>query len=1072
MFSEFQARSAFSFLQGASQPEELVHRAAQLGYRSLAVTDTGGFYGSARAHAAAQECGIRAVVGSSISLPDASRPLGNPPTLPVLCATHTGYQNLSAHFTNTHLDGSPPLLDLPRDQAQEMATGLLALTGDDSSTLVHHISRRNHKAAREHLEKIADIFGCDRTYVQLTRHHRRMDAAITKSLVELADTLGLPYLASNSPLHAARPDKLIADAFSCLHHKCTLDNAGDRLEGNHERHLKSPQLMRELFADLPLAVDNTLRLDDEIDFTLQNLGYKFPTFLGQGDAGFAEEHALLVELTHRGAVSRYGPVLPKKVAAQIKKELALIEQLRFSGYFLIVHDIMAYATSQGILCQGRGSAANSVVCFCLDITKVDPIACGLLFERFLSENRKSWPDIDIDFPSGDRREMVIQYVYEKYGRRGAAMTANVITYRPRSAFREMSKVLGFADDVAARFSQLCSTPRSDDPREDALNRQHEIAPMDVLYGQPIADVEGLFDKCGVPGSHPRRKALLHLYRNLQGVPRHLGQHSGGMVICDHGLDKVVPLQPASMPNRTVLQWDKDDCEDLGIIKIDLLGLGMLAAMQDAIEICDQRGRPVDLAQIPKDDPATFDLMCRADTVGTFQVESRAQMNTLPILRPEKFYDVAVEVAIIRPGPIVGELTHPFLNRRQGFEEVSYMHPLFEPILERTLGVPLFQEQVLQMAMVIADFSGTEADELRRAMSFRRTDERMRRITAKLREGMQRKGVEESVQEQVIHAIGSFALYGFPESHAISFALIAYASCYLKVHHPAEFYVGLLNNQPMGFYSPATLLRDARDRGIRARPVSVVDSEDICTVIDDHHIRLGLQRIKGLRADTIFLILDQRSVAAFTSLADFRQRCPMSARELRLLAQAGALNPLEPDLHRRGALWNVEKPLQLELFQRSTEARPKSTPPALKSMSPWQRMAADYATQSHTTGPHPMVLLRRQGLGDSPLLHDAKGLEKLPHQSPVEICGQVIVRQRPGTAKGHMFISLEDETGIANIFVPRDVFKTYHQTINTESFLRIHGHTQHGEGGSISVYTNHIEPLVSGVTLPTTSHDFH
>ena len=1085
MFIEHLTHSAFSFLRGGSHPEALAHRVAQLNQPAFTLPDHNGFYGSARAHTAAQALGLRAHVGTTLELsephPEFS-PHPNPFTLACICPNLPAYQNLSRLLTDHHL--SHTLLREDLDLSRERIAELIALTGQPGTPLHQHLLAGKNKAAQAHLERLLDLFGKDHLYLSLTRHLTRSDKLLDNCLRELADRYHLPLLVTNAPLHATKQDKLIADVFTCLRHHTTLDQAGTLLGPNSERHLKSSAEMAALFPDHPQALAETVRLHERLDFTLENLGYRFPSLHPEHREDPDAAHALLTQLSYQGIPHRYGKNPSKKVTAQLEQELALIRQLRFSGYFLIVHDIISFANSQNILCQGRGSAANSVVCYLLGLTAVDPIGGGLLFERFLSENRKSWPDIDIDFPSGDRRESVIQYVFEKYGRRGAAMTANVITYRPRSAFREVSKVLGFSEETANRFSDIHAAPRASNPAEEVPDGSYKEKPRNHEF---IAET-------GIPESHPRFKALGYLFDQFLSLPRHLGQHSGGIIICDDGLDHVVPIQPAAMPNRTIVQWDKDDCEDLGIVKIDLLGLGMLAAMEDAIRLCEQRGKPVDIAQIPKDDAATYDLMCRADTIGTFQVESRAQMNTLPILKPRCFYDVAVEVAIIRPGPIVGELAHPYLNRRQGFEKVDYIHPIFEPVLKRTLGVPLFQEQVLRMAMLIADFTGTEADELRRAMAYKRSDDKMKTVTDKLRRNMTAKGITEEVQEKVIHSIGSFALYGFPESHAISFGLIAYSSCWLKVHHPAEFYTGLINNQPMGFYNVNTLLQDAKRHGIRILPVCVLASDYLTTITPtpkdrerphsphpnrhnkstssplpshlsdeklktkngktkeepafEHHpldsekpnvqklknqsklsntnlpsttslnedkltysskknsallrdlrasavnnktpsaqprpsfissspipkksnpvlcelcallfkttqprpsfssfppvqknptqsnsanlsvlrdsalkneppenlpkdsLRLGLHSLKGLSQGTADRILTERQNHPFTSLADFLQRARPNKKERRLLAENGALNNLPDVQHRRHALWQVERPLQLELF---------------------------------------------------------------------------------------------------------------------------------------------------------------
>ncbi|MGJ8694883.1 MAG: DNA polymerase III subunit alpha [Verrucomicrobiaceae bacterium] len=1051
---ELLAKSSFSFLHGASSPEALVTRAAELGHKVIAIPDHLGFYGSARAHHTAKKLGIRAIVGATLTH---WTPTGGPTysQLPLLVHNRPGYQTLSRLLTTHHCAPEESLSD------SLFNCGLHAILTPESLPC---LTRKNLFQAATSLQR---IFGPGNVSIALFQHHRRGEQHVNNLLRDLGEHLKIPLLATNAPLYAHRRDRLLTDAFTCLREHSTLDDAGRSLEKNAERFLKSPTAIHKLFTGYSHSVKNAYDLAERCEFGLENLGYKFPSYREKDTHRLftsAEECELLRTTTSEGLKSR-GFLKRKKHTQQIENELQMISKLGFSGYFLIVWDLVQFARSQGILCQGRGSAANSLVCYALGITNVDPVAGGLLFERFLSENRRSWPDIDIDFPSGDRRESVIQYVYRKHAPRGAAMTANVITYRPRSAFREMSKVLGFPESIANRFSDLCSSPKVHD--DSNVNNSAELSMSNYYPRDRVMELADTIERSGVPSSHPRFEPLLYLYHSILHSPRHLGQHSGGMIICDGGLDHIVPLQPATMPGRTVVQWDKDDCEELGIVKVDLLGLGMLAAMEDAIHLCERRGRPVDLAQIPKDDPATYDLLCRADTVGTFQVESRAQMATLPIMQPKCFYDVAVEVAIIRPGPIVGDLVHPYLNRRTGREPIDYIHPLFEPILKRTLGVPLFQEQVLRMAMEIADFTGTEADELRRAMTFKRSDERMQLVTEKLRARMTEKNVASEVQEKVIHSIGSFALYGFPESHAISFALIAYASCWMKVHRAPEFYCGLINNQPMGFYSVNTLIQDARRHGVRSKPVCVIYSQEETSVINDHTLRLGLHRIKGLQQGTIEQLLHQRALQQFSSLPDFLHRVKPNKKERRLLAAAGALNELPEVTHRRDALWRAERLPQDDLF---ASLEPPHEPEVLAMMTPAERLHTDIAIQGHSVGPHPMRLWRKDhGQGFS---HSAD-LQRLHHGTPVTIAGLVICRQRPGTAKGHCFISLEDEYGIANLFVPRKTFHAYRLTITTESFLMIQGHVQISEGKQPTIYSTHLAPLDQAPTsLSSGSHDFH
>lgn len=858
-------------------------------------------------------------------------------------------------------------------------------------------------------------------------------------LFSLAEASGLPPLATNGVLHAVREERAVLDVFTCAREHTHLDAAGRLLALNDERHLKPARMMQRLFADHPEAVANTVRLAERLEFTLENLGYEFPRYQGMQEE---EMNAFLRKMTMAGARARYSH-LSRRVLDQINRELALITKLGFSGYFLIVWDIVNYCSEQGILVQGRGSAANSVVCYALAITACDPIACNLLFERFLSEGRTSWPDIDLDLPSGERREQVIQEVYNRYGRHGAAMTANVITFRGRSAMREIGKALHFPNDVLDRFSKLFG--HGDFPHTlelDAQLRQAGIAP-----------------------DHPRTIAALELYQKIYGMPRHLGQHSGGMIICQGTLDTVMPLENASMPGRVVAQWDKDDCEDLGIIKVDLLGLGMMAALQDSLELCAARGRPVDFATIPKDDPATYDMLCRADTIGTFQVESRAQMATLPRLRPRVFYDIVVEVAIIRPGPIQGDMLHPYLARRQGREEVTYFDNRLQPVLERTLGVPLFQEQLLKMAMVMADFSGSEAEELRRALSFHRSLEKMNKVCVKLRAGMERNGVKPEVIEQVTAAVQSFAVYGFPESHAISFALIAYASCWMKMHRAPEFYAGLLNNQPMGFYSAATLVMDAKRHGVFVRAVNVGESEWFATVGKDDSLRLGFCQVRGLNRADGERIVAERARQPFASLADFQLRCMLPKAAERALAKLGALNGLAG--HRREAQWRVEVPREPDdLFARAESAAPLP----LQPMSPMERTSADYGVTGLTTGPHPMAQIRERATNELGIWTAAE-LEQASTGTRVRIGGQVICRQRPGTAKGFVFISVEDETGTANAIVTPQIFERHRLLISEESFLIIEGVVQNVDR-VIHVKAQRILPLMYGELMVPGSHDFH
>jgi len=1027
-FIELHARSAFSFLRGSSSPEDLMRRAADLGMKELAITDRDGFYGSGRANHVADELNTRALVGTELTMEDES-------VIPLLVKTRTGYQNLCQLLTRAKLRTTKGQSRVLWSELPEFAEGVVALTGDEEGPVRRALQHKGN--ASEALGRMKDIFGSENVYVELQRHRIRGETLVNRQLVDLARLHRLQLLASNGVCHAEPAGRLLLDAFTSLRHHTHLDAAGLVLAVNSQRHLKSNAEMRALFADLPEAVENTEKLAERLEYTLKDLGYEFPSL--PVPAGH-DQDSYLRERSYAGAHHRYGKKLKHAVRKQLNHELKLIKTLCFSGYFLIVWDLVNYARANGIMVQGRGSAANSAVCYCLGITAADPIGGKLLFERFLSEGQTSWPDIDLDLPSGELREQVIQEVYRRFAPHGAAMTANVITYRGKSAMREMGKVLNLPEDVVARFSELYAN--GDFP--------HTMKVKDQLR------------QAGMPTDHPRLASLIRLYSQAYSLPRHLGQHSGGMVLCSKGLDKIVPLEPASMPGRVVVQWDKDDCEDLGIIKVDLLGLGMMAVMQDTMKLCeDRRKEKLELYEIPLDDAPTFAMMQKADTIGVFQIESRAQMATLPRMKPKCFYDVVIEVAIIRPGPIVGNLVHPYIKRRSGREPVEYIHKDLEDILERTLGVPLFQEQILSMAMKIAGFTGSEAAELRRALSFHRSQERMHKVMEKLRTAMDLRHVAEDVQEKIMHSLQSFALYGFPESHAISFAILAYGSAWLKVHRAAEFYASLLNNQPMGFYSSATLIQDAKQHGLRIKPVCIVASEINCIVLDDHTMRLGFKQIRGLSRTSQETIMAERGRMMWQSLDDFLLRCRLDKRERRLLAESGALNAL--GLHRRSALWEVEEARPADdLF--SLAARAQDSP--LLPMSPAERLRADYHTQQLTVGRHPMSLYR----GQLPLATTARDLATRQNGQSVTIAGLVICRQRPGTAKGHMFISIEDETGIANAFVPSDTFEANRLVITQETFLLIKGTLQIVED-VVSIYAWHIEGLPFDAMLGAESHDF-
>ena len=1165
MYVELHARSAFSFLEGASLPENLIAACASLNMPAMAMLDRNGVYGSPRFHMAATKAKLKAHIGAEVTCesfsPQSHR--GTEKTtnlrhgftrintdqannnqnfsvplclrgdfrLPLLVASREGYQNLCRLITKMKLRAAKEEGAACEDELREHAAGLICLTGGEEGPLAHALENGGLEAALECVKRLVQIFGQNNVYVELQRHFHRGQEARNRAAIEIARSLHLPLLATNGVCYATARERELCDVFTAIRNHRTLATSGRLLARNSERYLKSPQEMQAIFADLPEAIANTVELTSRLEFTLKDLGYEFPKYpVPEGET----MNSFLRQRTQEGFQNRYGraaPELQDCARLQIEKELKLIEKLELAGYFLIVWDLVRYCREQHILMQGRGSAANSAVCYSLGITAVDAVGMGLLFERFLSEERGEWPDIDLDLPSGDQRERVIQYLYKRYGERGAAMTANVITYRSRMASREMGKALGFDPETLDKVSAAVSNWEYRD-ENDTFDHRFRDAGLDL--------------------SHPRLRKYFELCVAVQDLPRHLGQHSGGMVICQGQLDSVVPLEPASMPGRVVVQWDKEDCADLGIIKVDLLGLGMMAVLEESLKLIREHYQEqVELAHLPADDPTVYSTLQKADTIGMFQIESRAQMSCLPRLQPKRFYDIVVQVAIIRPGPIVGQMVNPYLQRRQGREAVTYAHPSLEPVLARTLGVPLFQEQLLRIAMVAAGFSGGEAEELRRAMGFKRSQARMKEIEAKLRRGMTEKGIAQQAQEQIILSITSFALYGFPESHAASFALIAYASAFLKCHYLAAFTAALLNNQPMGFYRPATIVKDAQRHGLKVLPIDVMKSEWSCTLeavssfefqvssgnqkqiprvarndngemdskletgnycpenstpvvgsqlpVLSPVLRLGLRYTKGLREEAGQALVQQRNLASFSSIRDLVHRVPeLRKDELNTLAEIGALNSignlpqrhrgaekskkriidqesentsvspcLRGELHRRDALWQVERAVRNSGPLLDGLAEPDSQSP-LQPMNAEERLVADFRGTGMTVGPHPMAYHRERmnALG----VYKASDLGRVPNGQRLRVGGCVIARQRPGTAKGFVFLSLEDETGVANAIIHPDLFQKNRLLVGSEQFLMVEGILQN-QDNVISVKAERVFPL-SITRAPTLSHDFH
>jgi error-prone DNA polymerase len=1087
-YFELHANSAFSFLEGACLPEALVDRAIELGMPALALMDRNGLYGAARFHAFAKKQGLTARIGAEIAVSDfcvadAAKPLemlrppkwqphrfkSEPVRIPLLCATQVGYRNLSQMITRfkmrepTKAEGTAKLADL-----DEFAPGLIALTGGAEGPLAAALVAGGEEAGRSVVRRMVQAFGPGNVYVELQRHGERLEELRNQAAVRIAESLRLPLLATNGVKYARGEDREILDVFTCIRNGVGLEQAGRLLTVNGQRGLRSAATMGRVFSDLPEAIENTVHLAERLEFSLDNAGYEFPRYeVGENDS----MDSFLRKRVFEGVERRYGAKgdrdLYERAKVQVERELKLIAKLKFSGYFLIVWDIIEFCRHNDILVQGRGSAANSAVCYALGITAVDPVGMKLLFERFLSESRGEWPDIDLDLPSGDKREQAIQYVYQRYGELGAAMTANVITYRGKSAAREVGKALGFDAESLARLAGLVSQFEWRG-KNDTMANNFSIAGFDV--------------------KHPRIAKYLELCLRMQDLPRHLGQHSGGMVICQGLLNQVVPLERASMAGRTVVQWDKEDCAEMGIVKVDLLGLGMMAVVKDCLDLVPRHyGDKVDLAQLPQDDDV-YDVLCAADTVGMFQVESRAQMASLPRNAPKIFYDLVVQVAIIRPGPIVGKMMHPYMRRRQGKEKVTYPHPLLEETLERTLGVPLFQEQLLRMAMVVANFSGSEAEELRKAVGMRRSMARMTQLESKLREGMTVNGLDPATQEGIIQSIQSFALYGFPESHAASFALIAYASAYLKVKYLGAFTCAILNNQPMGFYSPAVLVKDAQRHGLRVKSIDVQRSGWDCELEPEEDgslsLRLGLRYVKGLRESVgVAMVRTRLQCGSFRSTEDVTRRVPgISRKEMVQLARVGALNWVGGVGDRRDALWQVEEACR-EVGPLLARAASEATHPGsgkvghpvltgtdsvLRRMSTEERLVADYAGSGLTVGPHPMAFererLRKMRVKSASELREGR------NGSFVRAAGSVIARQRPGTAMGFIFLSMEDETGISNVIIHPDLYERERVAVTRGRFLLIEGKLQN-EDGVVHVKADTVEVMSMG-RMEVRSHDFH
>jgi error-prone DNA polymerase len=1046
-YIELTTRTSFSFLAGATPPELMVFRAAELGYDAIAITDRDGLYGIVRAQEEGERQGVRVIVGCELTLEqeglDVPDVPGKPTTLTVLVENHAGYKNLCKILTKSHerhpksqptkrtenLDEDElprnTFAGIPLSYVCAKAEGLWALA--DATLPIAELHR---------------AFG-PRLSIAVHLHKDGEDRVRVTRALDAARIHGVPLCATNRVLFAKPEDKPIFDVLHCIREGKTLDEAGRELLPNAEAHLKSEEEILRLFSLHPDWVARTRLVADHCRFSIKELSYRFPYEIS--DLVHRDFHnpdhltetadQALRRLTEQGARDRYAGNVPEKVATQIEKELTLIAKLEVAPYFLSVRAIIDMARRRDILCQGRGSAANSAVCYCLGITAVDPARSNMLFERFLSAERREPPDIDVDFEH-ERREEVIQEIYETYGRDRAAMVSEVVSYRAKSALREVGKVFGLS-----------------------LEQVERLAGVVTWWDGVSAVSESRLKAIGLSSSDPRVRRTVALARAIQGFPRHLSIHVGGFVLSAADISEVAPVEPATMENRTIVPWDKDDVDTLGFFKVDVLGLGMLTAIRKCLDLVrdagqadpdyvagDKRGLAAGtaierLASIPAEDPEVYEALCQADTVGVFQIESRAQMAMLPRLRPQSFYDLVVEVAIVRPGPIQGGMVHPYLRRRSGEEKHDPPHPILKPILERTLGVPLFQEQVMQIAIVGAGYSGGEADRLRRDMAAWRKTGSLEKHHERLLVGFRERGISEEFGEQLFKQIQGFGEYGFPESHAASFALLVYASAWLKVHYPAEFAAALVNSQPMGFYSPSTLLQDAQRHGVPLAPIDVGVSNWDCACFRPNRdrptwIRLGLRLVSGLGEDAGKRIEKARAERPFESVEDLTARARLDKKELVTLAESGALDELCGG--RREAIWKVVSPRPLGLFEgtESDEARP-----ALAKMSRAEQLVLDYERTGVSVSDHPMKLLRPR-LPKKTL--SSRDILALRSGTKVSVAGLVICRQRPGTASGVVFVTMEDEFGFSNLVLWSKVFDANRQVATASRLLMVHGRIERSD----------------------------
>ncbi len=1043
-YAELLTRSCFSLLDGASQPHELVEAARAAGISHLGLADRDSVYGLVQAHRAAEEQGLRLVCGATLTVADH-------PSVVVLVESRRGWANLCRLLTVGRAEAKKGWCRIPIRALAEHAAGLTCLL------------RPGWREQTGALESLRQAFG-DRLAVVLSVDHTPGGRARVRQSAALARCEGLPQVASNDVRLHGPERRMLADVLCCIRRRTTLTEIGRGGLPNGERYLLSEAAFRERYADWPEAVEEARRVAERCTFRLDELHYGYP------EEVVPEGHtpmSWLRELTMSGLVERYPSGVPGRVLENVAHELAVIEELDFPSYFLTVHDIVRFARSRGILCQGRGSAANSAVCYVLGITAVDPGRAQLLFERFISKERGEPPDIDVDFEH-ERREEVIQYIYERYGRERAGMVNEFICYRQRSAIRDVGKVFGLSLDQVDRLAKALDRwsagieaptpdrlPQSGRPLEK-WSEPHEGGVVPAFV-PPLPQIADLVREAGLDPASEDIRATLQVAGELAGFPRHLSIHVGGFVIAAGSLIDLVPIEPASMEDRTVLQWDKYDIDVLEFVKVDVLGLGILTAIRKAFDLIELHGGPVlSLSSVPAEDPAVYEMFCRADTVGVFQIESRAQMSMLPRLKPKCFYDLVIEVAIVRPGPIQGGMVHPYLQRRSGDEPVSYAHPALVPILERTLGVPLFQEQVMAMAVAVGGFTPGEADRLRRAMGAWRKRGNLREMGTRLVEGMVERGIARDYAHAVFEQILGFGEYGFPESHAASFALLVYVSGWIKCHYPAAFAAALVNSQPMGFYSPRALLADAQRHGVSVLPPCVGASYFDCTLEPREDgelaIRVGFRVVYSVGEEHAEAIVQARGERPFDSLADFVRRTGLDRGRVQSLAQAGAFETVT-GVDRRRTIWELQGLWTgLPLFSGSTRREPS---PGLPSPTVLEQLQADYRAMGLSVDLHPLALIREQL--DALEVTRLQELPTRPSGQRVRVAGLVSSRQRPGTASGVVFMTLEDETAMANLVVWPSTWARYRKLARGASMLGAEGELQR-QGDAVSVLVSTLWPL--------------